>query len=245
MMGLSSAPAMAAVDCLGPATAARQAGDAEAALALCAVALEDPACEGVRVHLEMSCALARHDIARRDGGDAWCEARDAYAPLRASASESYAAAARAGFEETDLWCRNPSPAAVDEAKTCPTCVCRTCPVADPVSHWWWTGPGLGLVVAGGVLMGLAVDRHGVAEEIAARSDEARRAGSALTVGQYERLDDAEDHAQVFAGAAAALAGVGLVACVVGLVVGLEGGEGEGPVSFGVAPGGASVYWRFE
>lgn len=240
LMGLSSAPAMAAVDCLGPATEGREAGDPEAALALCLASLEDPACDGVRVHLEMLCALTRHDIARRSGGNAWCVARDAYAPLRASASESYAAAARAGFEETDLWCRSPSPVAMEEAKTCPTCVCRTCPVAEPMSHWWWTGPGLGLVVAGGVLMGLAVDQHGVAEGIAARE-----AGSALTVSEYERLDDAGDNYHLFVGAGTALVGMGLVACVVGLVVGLDGGEGEAPVSFEVAPGAARVSWRFE
>lgn len=241
LVGLSSAPAMAAVDCLGPATAVRQAGNPEGALALCTAALEDPVCAGMRVHLEMLCALSRHDIARRDGGDAWCVARDAYAPLRASASESYAAAARAGFEETDLWCRNPSPVAeVEGTKTCATCA-----VVEPVSHWWWTGPGLGLVVAGGVLVGLAVEQHGVAQGLAERSDDAERVGGALTVGEYQRLYAADGNAHLFGGAGAALLGVGVVACVAGLVVGLSGGEGEAPVSFGVAPGGASVQWRFE
>lgn len=166
LMGLSSAPAMATVDCLGPATEARQARNAEGALALCTAALADPTCEGVRVHLEMLCALTRHDIARRVGGEAWCVARDAYAPLRASASESYAAAARAGFEETDLWCRIPSPVDEESTAKCPTCVCRTCPVVEPVSHWWWTGPGLGLGLAGGVLVGWGIDTHLTARSLA-------------------------------------------------------------------------------
>lgn len=229
-----------AVDCLGPAGDARRAGEVTQALALAEAALGEPACQGVRIHLEMLRALALHDIAEvRDERAAWCAARDAFEGLRRAGDAEYAAVAGRKGKVAARGCREEPKAVV-----CPVCAaCPACPAAvdEGVSHWWWTGPGLGLVVAGGVMAGVAVQQHGVAANLRDRD----RAANPLLPEEYDKVILAEGNTQIFGGIGIALASAGLVACVTGLVIGLSDDGSDQGASFLISPGGASVAWRFD
>lgn len=130
----------------------------------------------------------------------------------------------------------------------PVAACPTCPEAAPpvvvreaVSHWWFTGPGLGLLAVGGVFVGLAVQQHGVASNLRDRDREAEP----LLPAEYDELILAENNTHLFGGIGIALASAGLVACVTGLVIGSSDDDSDQGASFMISPGGASVAWRFD
>lgn len=126
---------------------------------------------------------------------------------------------------------------------CPACAEPAPPVVvrDAVSHWWFTGPGLGLLAVGGVFAGLAVQQHGVASDLRGRDREA----DPLSLAEYDKLTLAENNTHLFGGIGGALAGVGIAACVAGWVIGLSDDAGDPGASFMISPGGASLAWRFD
>lgn len=107
VIGLCAAPELYAADydCLAAASAALDARAPARAIAAVDRALADTYCTSRALDLEMLRALALHDLARAEDGQAWCRARDAYAGLRASADSDYAVVARRGYAETDEACR--------------------------------------------------------------------------------------------------------------------------------------------
>lgn len=107
VIGLCAAPESYAADpdCLAAASAALDARAPARAIAAVDRALADTYCTSRALDLEMLRALALHELARAEDGQAWCRARDAYAGLRASADSDYAAVARRGHAETDEACR--------------------------------------------------------------------------------------------------------------------------------------------
>lgn len=146
------------------------------------------------------------------------------------------------------------PARVEEVRApAPVAACPACPeeaapvvVREAVSHWWFTGPGLGLLAVGGVFVGLAVQQNGVAGNIQRRADAAKKDGGALSEEEFADLQLADANTQLFAGIGGALGGVGLAACVTGLIIGLsDEAPADERASFTVTPGGASVTWRFD
>lgn len=112
-------------------------------------------------------------------------------------------------------------------------------------HWWFTGPGIGLVVAGGVMVGLGVQQHFVATTERDRAKEVEDNGDAASKEIYDSLHLAEKNSALFLGIGGALTGVGIAACITGIVLAQEDDEpGDGP-TVGVGLGSATLTWRFD
>lgn len=243
LAGLAPTRAAAAIgDCLRPAGEARTAGDPARAIELCTAALADPACADARTHLEMLCARSHHDLARKRGGDAWCAARDAYAPLRESPNPAFAAAAREAYAETDAACRGDVP---DPDGQCPPCdqpACPACPAleAPPPKHWWFTGPGIGLIAVGGALLGLGIDAHLTANALADDLDD--RTATVPNTAIEQRQSEGARLGLLTGGAV--VTAVGLAALTTGLVLALGSDEDAPTARILPGPGGAALGVRF-
>ncbi|MEZ4435021.1 MAG: hypothetical protein R3F65_21660 [bacterium] len=128
----------------------------------------------------------------------------------------------------------------------PVASCPTCPEAPPpvaqeaMSHWWFTGPGLGLLAVGGVMLGLGINAHLTASDLA---DEL----------EFEGTNDPDEAAEQrwnegasigwIAGGGVLIA-VGIAGVVTGLVIAGDAEAGEPGVAVSAGPGGAAVTVSF-
>lgn len=234
---VAAAPAHA-TDCLGPAGRATTPPEVVAAAE---TALRDPACAALRVDLEMLRALALRDMAKADGGSAWCAARDAFDPLRALADADYARTAGEAFAEADAACRALPPPEEAPQVGCPPVACPACPPpVEPASHWWFTGTGAGLAVVGAVLLGVGLDAHATAADLGEQiADEPISAS-----GSGRRAREAELRAIGFSTGGGVLLGVGAALVVAGRFAAPAPRE-AGAASVGLGPSSVALTVWFD
>lgn len=196
-------------DCLALVEAAPDpAGRVEAT----ATALARLACREVETDLLVMRAFALHDIARVDGGDAWCTTRDAYAPLRHVDDPDYARVARDAHDEADAACRGFA-ATGPRGSDCPIILCPLCPSGPPPgpNPWYFTGSGLGATGIGAVLLGVGVQQYfaatGLRDEIEGATTHARGTGV--------ELRNTENRATTLLTSGGILVGVGVGLLIVG------------------------------
>ncbi|MCB9542503.1 MAG: hypothetical protein H6703_08655 [Myxococcales bacterium] len=140
------------------------------------------------------------------------------------------------------------PARVEVAPAvAPAVACPACPEPPPpvvvrelVDHWWFTGPGLGLLAVGGVMLGLGIDAHLTASDLA---DEL----------EFEATNDPDEAAEQRWNEGASigwltgggvLIAVGIAGVVTGLVIAGDAEAGEPGVAVSAGPGGAAVTVSF-
>ncbi len=215
-----------AAECLGPAMSAL--GKARYADAIRAAddARAKPACARRRVDIELIRAMALLRVAHAVGGPTWCVARDAYAPFEASADPEIARGARKPHRDTDEACRAYRVQQAERDRPS-----EPQPPAPALNHWWLTGPGLGLLASGGVLLGLGIDAQIEASDLAEQIEAGDATGD---VGARQRR--AEGRATGFLVGGGALLGASAALLAGAYLSGALDGLGEAQVYVG--PGSA-------
>lgn len=219
------APALARAEearCLDSVVAAIERGEPADIVRAADTALADDRCPPEQANdLRMSRAVALADIARAGGGEAWCEAKDAYAALRHIEDPVYGPAARAGFDQAAAAC----------AET----------TAPPPESGWREGPlvllvtGLGtsVLVGGGLMSFGALYLHDKESHVSNEWNE-----------WNEVIDGIEFGSGLFV-SGAIVAGVGLALATAGWVWQSTGDEAGAPgVGLTVGPGAFVVQGHF-
>lgn len=167
-----------AADCLGPASAAFRAKRFDAVIEAIEAVRTSSDCQPLRLDLAMLRALALYRIAEGRGGAAWCEARDAYAPLRGVDDPDYARTAIESFHRAQRGCDGEPVPPARERPTPEVPTARPATEAGGLDPHWLIGGGAGGLAVGGVLLAFGiVDALDAREMADAMSEESLSAPS--------------------------------------------------------------------